>query len=80
MFHHLADRDCPNNFILTFGFCGWAKGQLESELQGLHPYRVDSSWLTWQQPSSDILDVPSDELWRVSCEQSSHQAVNSWLS
>ena len=80
MFHHLADRDCPNNFIMTFGFCGWARGQLESELQGLPPYRVDSSWLTWQQPSSDILNVVPDEMWRISCEQSSHQAVNSWMT
>ncbi len=80
MFHHLADRDCPNNFIMTFGFSGWAKGQLEQELLGLPPYTVDSSWLTWLQPDQHILEVASDELWRVSCEQSSHQAVNTWMT
>lgn len=79
MFHHLADGDCPRQFIITFGFCGWAKGQLESELRGEAPYSVDRSWLTWNQPTSHILEVASDELWRVSCEQSSHQAVNSWM-
>jgi putative transcriptional regulator len=80
MFHHLADRDCPNNFIMTFGFSGWARGQLEQELQGLPPYSVDSSWLTWRQPDQQMLEVAPDELWRISCEQSSHQAVNSWMT
>jgi putative transcriptional regulator len=80
MFHHLADGDQPHNFIMTFGFCGWARGQLQRELRGEPPYSVDSSWLTWQQPTGDILDIAPDELWRISCEQSSHQAVNSWLT
>ena len=80
MFHHIADGDCPDRFILTFGFCAWAKGQLQQELQGQPPYTVDASWLTWQQPHSDVLDVDPKELWRVSCEQSSHQAVTSWMT
>ena len=80
MFYHLADRDQPKNFIMTFGFCGWARGQLQRELKGEPPYSVDSSWLTWQQPASDILDIAHDELWRIGCEQSSHQAVNSWMT
>lgn len=80
MFYHLADRDCPEHFILTFGFCGWAQGQLEAELKGLPPYTVDSSWLTWHQPDHQLLSVDPQELWRVSCEQSSHQAVNNWMS
>jgi putative transcriptional regulator len=80
MFHHIADRDMPDNFILTFGFCAWAKGQLQQELLGQPPYSVESSWLTWSQPTSDILRVPPNELWRVSCEQSSHQAVTSWMT
>jgi putative transcriptional regulator len=80
MFHHLADGDRPDYFRMTFGFCGWARGQLKSELEGQPPYSVDSSWLVWQQTTSDILTLPPEELWRISCEQSSHQAVNNWMS
>ena len=65
---------------MTFGFSGWAKGQLEQELLGLPPYRVNSSWLTWRQPDQQMLEVAPDELWRISCEQSSHQAVNTWMT
>lgn len=80
MFYHLADRDCPEQFILTFGFCGWAQGQLEAELKGIPPYTIDNSWLTWHQPDEQLLAVDPEELWRVSCEQSSHQAVTNWMS
>ena len=80
MFYHLADRDCPEQFILTFGFCGWAENQLEAEILGIPPYTLDSSWLTWRQPDEQILEVAPDELWRISCEQSSHQAVNNWMT
>ena len=80
MFHHIADGDCPNYYRFTFGFCGWAPGQLENELKGQEPYGLDSSWLTWSNPdTSKLLEVGHEELWRVSCEQSSHQAVASWL-
>lgn len=79
MFHHLADGDRPKHFIMTFGFCAWSEGQLERELKGEHPFTQSSSWLTWRGPDSKLLEVDSSELWRVSCEQSAHQAVNSWI-
>jgi putative transcriptional regulator len=79
MFHHLSDGDCPRHYIITFGFCGWSQGQLEAELKGEQPWTVESSWLTWRQPDSHLLEAASSELWRVGCEQSSHQAVSSWL-
>ena len=80
MFHHLADGDRPSNFILTFGFCGWGKGQLEGELKGDPPWSVESSWLVWDQPDSHLLEVESSELWRIATEQSAHQAVSHWMS
>jgi putative transcriptional regulator len=80
MFHCLADGDQPRHHILTFGFCGWGQGQLEGELAGVEPWTIESSWLTWRRPdTSKILQVDPEELWRVSCEQSSRQAVNTWL-
>ena len=79
MFHHLSDGDRPEHFILTFGFCAWSKGQLERELKGITPFTPESSWLTWKQPEPKIFEVDSSELWRVSCEQSASQAVNSWM-
>lgn len=80
MFHHIADGDHPNYYRFTFGFSGWAKGQLASELRGNPPWTVESSWLTWRQPDEKIMEVGAEELWRIGCEQSSHQAVNSWLT
>ena len=80
MFHHLADGDRPRHYLMTFGFCGWSEGQLEAELRGSPPWTVESSWLTWRQPDSHILQVDSSELWRVATEQSAHQAVSHWMT
>jgi len=80
MFHHVADRDCPDYWIITFGFCGWTQGQLESELEGSPPWSLESSWLLWRQPDTHLLAVAPEELWRVSTEQCSHQAVNTWMT
>ena len=80
MFHHIADGDCPEHWIITFGFCGWARHQLEAEIQGAAPWSIESSWLVWHQPDDHLLDVAPEELWRVSAEQCSHQAVNNWMA
>lgn len=80
MFHHLADGDRPRNFIVTFGFCGWSPGQLDRELRGEPPFSIESSWLTWIRPDNKLLEVESSELWRISCEQSARQAVNTWMT
>jgi putative transcriptional regulator len=79
MFHHISDGDTPQHWIITFGFCGWARHQLEAELKGEEPFSIESSWLYWSQPDDHLLDVAPEELWRVSTEQCSHQAVNSWM-
>lgn len=80
MFHHIGDGDCPEHWIITFGFCGWARHQLESEIQGEAPWSIESSWLVWHQPDDHLLDVAPEELWRVSAEQCAHQAVNHWMT
>jgi putative transcriptional regulator len=80
MFHHIADNDTPRHWRLTFGFCGWAQGQLEAELRGTGAFNRDSSWLTWSRPdTSRLLDVAPEELWRISTEQSARQAVSGWM-
>jgi len=80
MFHHLSDGDYPEFFRITFGFCGWARGQLDSELRGDPPWTPDSSWLTWANPTPhDLMANDPLELWRASTQYSSRQAVNMWL-
>ena len=81
MFSALAQGNRPRHYRFSFGFCAWTQSQLDNELQGLAPMTPESSWLTWKAPDIDrLMDVPPEGLWRVSCEQSSHQAVNSWLT
>ena len=80
MFHHLANHDRPLHYLMTFGFCGWSQNQLAAELQGQPPWTVESSWLTWKQPDTHLLEIESSQLWRISTEQSAHQAVAHWMA
>lgn len=80
MFHRMEETHKPDHFRLFFGFASWGPDQLNMELQGLGPWRQDSSWLIWRQPhGQQILDVTTEDLWSVATEQSGIQAVNSWF-
>lgn len=80
MFVHMADHDYPKHFRLVYGFCSWAKDQLQAELRGLPPWSRKHSWLVAKNPGPEwIMEAPVDDLWRVTAELSGHQAVDDWL-
>lgn len=80
MFAHLADGDYPQQFRLCYGFCSWQPEQLKAELSGRPPWSQRHSWLVAKNPGPEwIMEAPVDELWRLTTELSSHQAVDDWL-
>lgn len=80
MFYHLADGDYPKEFRIMFGHCSWAPGQLKAELRGLPPWNPNHSWLTANEPEPEwLFENPVEDLWELTAELSSHQAVASWL-
>ena len=80
MFHHLAIHDFPRQFRLMFGYCSWARGQLESEVKGTAPWNPKQSWLVAQNPGPEwLFEHPVDELWDATTELSGQQAVATWL-
>ena len=74
MFHEIAHGNVPERFRVSFGFAGWAQGQLERELQGEPPLDHKSSWLIWRNPDPDLLiDTAPQDLWRVATEHCAQQ-------
>ena len=81
MFERLADADFPERFRVVMGCASWNAGQLEAELTGLPPWSDHSSWLIANAPDPDwLLECPTDQLWRQSCQLSAQQAVSAWLA
>jgi putative transcriptional regulator len=58
----LGTDNAPENYLVTLGYSGWSKGQLEEEL--LH-----NSWLTIPADDELIFKVPADKLWETAAKR-----------
>lgn len=80
MFHNIANGDTPNYFRIVMGYCSWAPGQLEMELNGRGNWRKEHSWLVAQNLGPEwLFDQDPEDLWAAATTLCSHQAVDSWL-
>lgn len=52
----IADGSGPDEFLITLGYAGWGKGQLEDEI-------ATNSWLTVPATPAVIFDTPIDQRW-----------------
>ncbi|MFC3031982.1 YqgE/AlgH family protein [Pseudoalteromonas fenneropenaei] len=52
----LTRHDGPDAFIITLGYAGWSKGQLEQEL-------LDNAWLVVEADPSIIFNTPAELRW-----------------
>jgi putative transcriptional regulator len=80
MFHHIADGDAPRYFRFMHGYCSWAPGQLQAEVEGNPPWTSKSSWLVAEDPGAEwLLECPEENLWEHATDLCSSQAVKNWL-
>ena len=80
MFHCLADGDAPKHFRIVMGYASWGPGQLTCEIEGLGPWRKESSWLVAHNLGPEwLFDQAPEDLWANATTLCSHQAVDSWL-
>ncbi len=52
----LTRDDAPEAFIITLGYAGWSKGQLEQEL-------LDNAWLVVEADADLIFQTPIEQRW-----------------
>lgn len=80
MFHTLANGDLPQHFRIVMGYCSWAPGQLDSELEGRGPWSKKHSWLVANNLGPEwLFDQDPEDIWASATTLCSHQAVDSWL-
>lgn len=75
----LGAGDCPNYWRLFTGLCCWAPEQLESELQGRHPYNHNFSWLIATPTYQTVFGLDGSDQWTSAIEQSGMEFVQNIL-
>lgn len=73
----LAKNDCPCQWRLFYGMCGWAPNQLLSEIKGTPPYSHDTSWCTTSSDLNLVFNKDNKEQWISSLNKSAEDFAKS---
>ncbi len=52
----IANGQGPSNFLITLGYAGWGKGQIEKEME-------QNSWLNVPADNDILFETPSNQRW-----------------
>jgi putative transcriptional regulator len=78
--NNLAMGNCPKQWRLFVGLCGWTPRQLENEIAGEPPYEHAKSWLLATAKPSLVFDFDTQEQWTESIEHSGSEFAQSLLA
>lgn len=76
----LAVGDTPRYWRLFMGMCGWAPGQLVSEINGSHPYKPENSWCVTTANLDLVFEYDSKDQWCKALDQSAQEFAQNLLS
>jgi len=79
MFEKIAESNEPAYWRITAGISSWGPGQLEQELAGEYPYRVENSWLIADANDRIIFDYDGERQWEEALSLSSKQLFDTWI-
>ena len=60
----------PRKWRMFAGMCGWAFQQLDNEINGIPPYKHNTSWCTAQSNLELVFDIDNKEQWEAALQQS----------
>lgn len=60
----------PERWRIFVGLCGWSRGQLKNEIDGVPPYNKNQSWLTSSSDLDMIFDQDAKDQWSSAIERS----------
>jgi len=76
MIEKMSTGNMPDNWKIFIGISGWAPGQLQSEIDGTPPYRLENRWLTAKATPEIVFDYDGDEQWNRAIELSSQEMID----
>lgn len=79
MLEKLARVDQPKNWKLFGGLSTWAPHQLQAELNGVHPYRPENSWLIADADYDTIFLTSFDKIWNKAFEACGSQMFDQYF-
>lgn len=77
---NLAMGYIPREWRIFVGLCGWAKGQLQSELDGVPPYSRNNSWLTASANLDIVFDSDGAEQWTEAIDHSGSEFAQKFFA
>lgn len=77
---NLAMGHCPKQWRIFVGLCGWAKGQLKQEMDGIPPYNRNQSWLTATADLDLVFENDKQEQWTESIERSGSEFAQKFFA
>ena len=76
----LAQGDCPDQWRILLGLCGWVPNQLESELKGTHPWKPENSWCTARPDIELVFGSDGKDQWCNTIDRSGLEFAQSLLT
>lgn len=77
---NLAMGHAPKQWRIFVGLCGWAKGQLQQELEGMPPYNRNHSWLTSTADLDIVFEQSGQEQWTEAIERSGSEFAQNFFA
>jgi putative transcriptional regulator len=76
---NLAMGYAPSQWRIFVGLCGWSRGQLQQEMEGIPPYNKNQSWLTATADPDIVFDFGGQEQWTEAVERSGNEFVQKFF-
>lgn len=76
----MAMGDCPSNWRLFLGVCGWSPNQLMNEIKGNPPYDHINSWCTAHSDLDLVFEHDQKDQWIQALDKSGLEFARSILT
>ena len=70
----------PKQWRIFVGLCGWATGQLQSELDGIPPYSKNNSWLTATADLDIVFEHDKQDQWTEAIDRSGSEFAQKFFA
>lgn len=70
----------PKQWRIFVGLCGWSKGQLQNEIEGVAPYDRNQSWLTSTSDLDLVFNKTGQEQWTEAIERSGSEFAQKFFA
>jgi putative transcriptional regulator len=80
MIPRFAVGDLPEKWRIILGVSGWAPGQLNSELEGIAPFKHENSWCVVKSSLKLVFGNDNNEQWCNAIDQSAQEFAENLLT